>query len=359
MPIFDQWIDRLARRVRWGEFLHRVANWLVVYLFAFGGMVLVGKLLVPRSSWPWPAWPGDAGRFECVMLLLVAGVVGGSLLAAIAWAGSRQSGYRRPELIAWLDRRLEAGGLLMTLSEHPDPAWSQRVPDIVARGNEALPRLRPVRFARHVALPLVFATIACTVPWRSISAQPLLQNTAGRQATGELVELLEQLQRQGVLDEGEEKLLGEQIAELAEDTRWMPLTHEKWETIDTLRQRMTLRLDSAAATIEKAREALDALAAEAADGDLDGPGPERLGQLRKDLEEALEQLARGKSSRDLPDSVKQQLQRLAKEGPSTARLPQDGAERQQLLDDLRDYLDREARQLEQLRQQAQQKPGGT
>ena len=42
MSQFDQWIDRLARRVRLGEFLHRAANWLAVYLLAVGGLILAG-----------------------------------------------------------------------------------------------------------------------------------------------------------------------------------------------------------------------------------------------------------------------------------------------------------------------------
>ena len=50
MSQFDRWIDRLALRVRWGEFLHRAAKGLPIYLVVAGTVILACKLLVPREA---------------------------------------------------------------------------------------------------------------------------------------------------------------------------------------------------------------------------------------------------------------------------------------------------------------------
>ena len=73
MTQFDFWLERLARRVRWGEFLHRVANWLAVYLLAAGTIVLVGKLVVPRQSWPGPLEAADQQAVAWLLALVVLG----------------------------------------------------------------------------------------------------------------------------------------------------------------------------------------------------------------------------------------------------------------------------------------------
>ena len=63
-----------------------------------------------------------------------------------------------------LDQKLAAGGLLMTLSELPGAAWKARLPQLESLWRRALPTLRPVRFARVLILPIVFAVATCFEP---------------------------------------------------------------------------------------------------------------------------------------------------------------------------------------------------
>ncbi|MFP6768159.1 MAG: hypothetical protein VB859_08315 [Planctomycetaceae bacterium] len=367
MTQFDHWIERLARRVRWGEFLHRAANWLAVYLLLVGGLVLAGKLLVPRTDWP--GLVGGEYR-AAVAWLLLACVAGGVVPVAITWWRSRRSRMTRTDLVAWLDGRLEAGGLLMTLCETSDqPAadgtcWSASLPEAESAWRICLPRVRPRRFTRHLFVPVVFLVIACMIPWR-VALSSTLRDTVGQRETEQLVELLEELKQAGVLEEQEQEQLEEEIQHLAEDTRRVPLTHEKWETVDTLRERMQMKLDSASLSVEKALEAIESLKVAEFDEKGEPVDGEHGEQLREDIEEAVRKLTQGKSPGELPESLKnlaEKLQRQQQGADGKQRsldLPSDAGERQQALQDLQEFLQQESQQLEQLRQQAQRNPGGT
>lgn len=367
MTQFDFWLERLARRVRWGEFLHRVANWLAVYLLAAGTIVLMGKLAVPRQSWPGPL---EAADQQAVAWLLGLVVLGGALPVGVTWWLSQRSRMTRVDLVAWLDRRLDAGGLLMTLSETPDSSWNERLPVAEAAWKRCLPQVRPRRFTRQLLVPVVFLVIACAMPWRTALPGTVLRDTVGQRETGELVRLLEELKEAGILEEEEQEQLDEAIEQLAADTRREPLTHEKWETVDTLRERMQMKLDSANLSVQKALESIKAL--EELEFDKSGaPLDEKHAeQLRQDIEEALKKITQGKSPGDLPESLKELARRLkrqqegqksgGREGQSRQfQLPRDAAQRQQALQELQEFLQQESQRLQELRQQAQRNPGGT
>jgi len=390
MSQFDRWIDRLALRVRWGEFLHRAANGLAIYLVVVGSVILACKLLVPREAWPEPL---DDGNSLAVGWLLVICGLGAVVPVLISWRQSEQSRLSRSDLVAWLDRRLEAGGLLMTLSEAPGstddehPSWASQLPSQDEAWRMSMPAIRPARFTRYLAVPVLFAVIACVIPWRVAYSSSVLRDTVGQRETQKLVELLEELKQVGVLEEQEQEKLDEEIRKLAEDTSKAPLTHEKWETVDSLREQMQMRLDASTRSLDKALAAIESL--ESAEFDAQGEPVNLDQQYSEQLLEDIRNALKAKSLDELPPSLQELVRREqqqqsgktdaksggkgeqntdgtdkghGKKSSSTVEqfgLPRDSAERQQALQELKEFLQQESRRLEKLQQQAQRNPGGT
>ena len=332
-PAFDRWIDRYVARIRVGEFLHRAAETGAAFLFAFGATILTVKLAFP-GAWPNVLWAG----------------LGVIPALGLAWWLSGRGRRGRWESVARLDSALQSGGLLMMLSELPSEhltgdQWTKALPQVEQAWKHAIPRVRPKRFASFLALPLVFAVGACFVPLREGTSGFILRNTVGQQAAQELEALLNSIEKEQVLDEEEKQQLKEEIEKIAEETRETPLTHEKWETVDALRERMKVRLESAAMIALQASDAAALLSANAGDAEL---SLERVELLEKDLGEALQKLANKGVFKGAPEELQEQLARLLKNGK--LRLPQEGAERQELLDELREFLDEENRKLSELRE---------
>jgi hypothetical protein len=334
--VFDRWIDRYTTRVQIGDFLQRAAETGAAFLFAFGATVLAVKLLVPQA-WPNILWGG--------MGILPAW--------GVAWWFARRQHRQRWQSVARLDSALGSGGLLMMLSEMPDnemgnEEWGRSLPQLELAWKSALPRVRPKRFAGYLALPLLFAVGACFVPLREASTAVTLRNTVGQQAAQELADLLDSIEEEKILDEQEQKQLQEEIARLAEETRETPLTHEKWETVDALRERMKVRLESASMLTSQARDAATLLAesnhADPAAGQL---SLDRTEQLEKDLTDTLQKLMKKGACSGASQSLQDQLQRLCKNGK--LQMPGNAGERQELLDELQEFLDAENKKLSDLR----------
>lgn len=331
----DRWIDRYAARLAFGQMLERAAEWLAVACFVFGGAVLIVKLGLPQ------AWPN-------VLWLAVIAVP----VSFAAWAMARRERFTRPQAVALLDRRLGTGGMLMTLSETSDPQWEARLDAAEQSWRDSLPRIRPTRFARYLTLPLIFAVGACFVPLREAEPTPTLRNTAGQQATRELEAVLESLDQTGVLEREEEQQLRTEIEKLAEETEKQPLTHEKWEALDALRQRLKNRLDEAAAAVAKGREAV-AMLSNAAGPQGQELSVEETERLEKHIREAMQKLMTSGEYRQALAEAPNELQRLMLQ--RDMKLPQDAEQRQQLLDQLREHLDEEWKQLLQASRSGEQR----
>ena len=325
----EQWIRRYGRRIIVGQWFHFSALWLAYFLFLFGSAVLIVKLLLPQL------WP------DVVWLLL--GLVPLQVLAGY-WAYRRQ--FRRTDTVALLDRTINAGGLLMTLTELPDERWSEELPQHQAEWLAGLPKIRPVRFLRMLSLPLAFAVACCFVPLRQARTEPVRPGAVGKQATDELGELLESLEETVQLDEQEQQELREEIERLTEEVEKTPLTHEKWETVDALREQMRHHLESSAMRVDQALSAADALA-NYLNEDAGELSAEQIAQLQEQLESGLLQLSScsgGKGSMaNLPEGVRKKLQELAKTGqlPLSQLDPAD-------LDQLREFLKQEQSKLSKL-----------
>ncbi|MBI1310704.1 hypothetical protein GC176_05300 [bacterium] len=325
----DRWVARCLRRLRFGQFLDAVSDLLAGSLFVFGGVVLIVKLALPQF-WPHALWAGVG---------VVPAVVAGW------WLATRQ-GFTQLEAIAVLDSRLRAGGLLLALNEAPDEEWQRRLPQLDELWKQSLPRLRPWPFLRRLTLPVIFAAAAGLIPTREVSAEPQTFSTAGQHAASELQELFTELEEAKLLEAEEQQQLNEEIEKLAEETQQAPLTHEKWETVDALRERLKLRVDSAGASVEAAKSALNKLA-EATDSDLLDLSPEQLAELQKQSLETLQKLADSGAFERMSPELKEQLQRLMKDGK--LQLPNKADERSELLSELDEFLEQESNRLSELR----------
>lgn len=340
----ERFVARFRLRTRVGEFLRSAAEGLAIFLCVFGGLVLLVKLALP-ALWPNVLWT------------LAAAV---PLAGTIWWfAGSRT--WTRRESIAELDRRIGAGGLLMTLLERPDPEWAGRLPQDPGVWLRAIPRVWPRRFAAVVTGPLVFAVAACFVPLRQANSSLIAPHAVAQQATQELEELLKEVEERPVLDEEEKDELQEELQELIEETQLKPLTHEKWEVVDALRERLRVRVDQAEALSLLASEALEALAAgENAEGK--PLSPEEREQLEQQLSETLEKLGEklpasaakageGKAAADL-------LKRLTQGGKGKPKLSSNPSERQAQIDELKELLKKECDKLGQCKKKCAGKCAG-
>ena len=334
MSTRDQWIRRHLRRLRFGQFLHHAGEWVGGYLFAFGAVVLIVKVLIP-SLWPHVLWAA-AGALVCLLA---------------AWRLSLRGRFTQGESVALLDQSLGAGGLLMTLHEAPDSEWESRLPQLERLWRNSLPRLRPRRFAAHIGLPLLFAVAVCFVPQRSTSATPLQPRTAGQLAAEQLAEMLKTLEEADVLDEEQKEELRQEIEKLAEETRNAPLTHERWETVDTLEHKMRMKLDEAAALAEKASGAAQLLA-QLADGELSSMSAQQRDQLEQQFLETLQKMQQTGAFNSASQSLREQLQQLMQDGRLQG-LPRDPGQRREMLSDLQQFLEQEQRKLSEARQQCQ------
>jgi hypothetical protein len=336
------WIERFHRRLTWGAFLRRAAEFLAAFLFVFGTAVLIVRLFVPEL-WPHVLWLG----------------CGAVPATAAAWWLARRDFAERASSVAMLDEALHTGGLLMTLVEQPEPAWESadaaaawagRLPQSEVAWQDALPRFRPTRFARLMGLPLLFAAAALIVPLRDVQATTDARGTVGRQATKNIEDLLEELKQEEVLSKEEQKQLEQEIDKLKEETRDNALTHEKWEQVDALRERMQARVEKNAAAATRLARTADLLL-QAAGGQAQGLTSEAQQKLNEELQKAMTQMMKQGLGSRASSELRQQLERLTQNGEF--RLPSDPGEREQLLQELKQLLDEEEKRLGKLRSKCQ------
>ena len=351
MPDFDRWVMKYVRRISLGEFLRDAAEWLAGFCFVFGAVVLLAKLRLP-ALWPDVLW------------LAAASVP----ITAVAWWMSRRRRIGQRDAVALLDQRLGAGGLLMTLSETHGPAWKQRLPQLETLWKRAVPALRPVRFAKVLILPIVFAVAACFVPLRNMD-EPVAQGAVAQQTMDKLEELMKQLEEAEVIkpEEPESEQLKEEMNKLAEETKQRPLTHEKWETVDALQERLKGKLEQQANMMSQAADSLAALTEALNDLSQSGESnlsDEQLQQLESEVAKAMQQLSKSGSLSKLPAALKQKLGDMAKSGQF--KLPEGAEARDALAKELQKFLDMEAKKLSELRDKCHSesckectKPGGT
>jgi hypothetical protein len=300
-------------------------------LLLFGAAVLAVKLLWP-AGWPHVLW-GALGVVPVV--------------ASAAWSVGRRC-YTPTETVALLDRRLSAGGLLMTLSESDDLAWESELDSRHPHWQATLFRVRPTRFARYVAVPLAFAVAAGFVPLRPVPSEENAPDAVARKTTARLEQMVDWLDEAHVLTAEESEELREEVAKLAEDSDSL-LTHEKWEAIDTMKRELAQKLEAAQRSVAKGQLAARSLSREAG-AEAEQLSLERVEQLEKDTLETLQNLADRGAVADTPQALQQELQRLLKERQLPKPLSSAaGQQREELLSELDEFLREQSAKLAECR----------
>ena len=329
---FERWVETHRRRLQVGVFLTTAAEWLAVFLFVFGAVVLAVKLFLP-AGWPYVLWAG----------------LGAIPIAWGAWLKAEQARFSYTETVAILDERLEAGGLLMTLSEDPDETWQTELNRRIPNWQSPLLHVWPKRFAKYLYIPLGFAIAAANVPLREASSEELPPDTLAEKTLERLQEGVDWLEEANVLTEEEVQELNEEIEKLTEETEQSSLTHERWEAIDSLRRELGQELEAAERSVAKGWQATMALARE------NGPGGEMLSlerseQLQKDMLETLRKLDERGALSQSPEALREQLRRLLKDNQLPKRDGLDGGQqREQLLSELDEFLKEQAKKLNECR----------
>src|SRR5262245_56522120 len=213
----ELWLRRLANRLQLGVFLKTFVDAAVIYCLSVGALFLFVKLLAP-SLWP-----------EALYLLVVA-----IPLAIGAYWLSRRSLYSQCQTVAMLDRRIGAGGLLMTLMERPHDEWEEHLPEAQQVWQQGLPPIRPVRLLKHLAIPLLFLVAAIILPPRAAQMLYAQPSAISQTQSDQLDQLLKQLDEADVMTPEQAEELQAEIEKLREETKFSPLTHEDWAAVDAL-----------------------------------------------------------------------------------------------------------------------------
>lgn len=277
MTDVSNWIDRCCRRLNRGVVLRGVADWLAVWLCVFGTLVLVVKFAFP-ALWPGALW-------AAATLPLVLGLAARNAL--------RQR-FLASDGAALLDRRLGANGLVMTVAERGDGAWRGSLPRDEHVWLNALPKLRPVRFARMISLPLLFVGVALLLPRR---AEPKPSHASPGPALPSFAELPADVQAAadaGLFEDPTEyNRRVEEAEQLKNGTTGAPPTAGQYQQQEAIRTRIQNLAAKQLRDAERGRKAARELAAAAKNPDKP-LSKARREQLERDVAAAVQRAAERK-----------------------------------------------------------------
>jgi hypothetical protein len=280
-------VTRLGRRLAVGLFLDLWRPWAIGTLLAAGVLALACRLFLPDAS-PYLSW--------LWLLPVLSGVP--------PLAGCVTRAYRPGEVAALADSLSGGHGMLLTLVEQGDRAWTGS-PLLARVAHLPMPRWRPWRRLAALLPAFAFFALALLLPQRmpEADARPL----ADEMAAG-LMAAVDALREQYLITPDEERTLAEQIDRIRQSARER-MDASAWEAADALRDRLA---GSAAAKRDAAAWAQEALAryAAAAAAGLDPASDTAAEALASELSQALEALAEQGLLAQAPDS----LQRLAGAG---------------------------------------------
>jgi hypothetical protein len=299
-------LRRLSRRLAIGLFLDVWPTWAAASLLLAGVVALVCRLF----------FPGAASLLHWLLLVPV-------LTALPVLIVCFMRAYRPAEVVALADWLTGGQGMLLTLLETSDPAWTES-PKLEDAMKFALPRLRPWR--KLAALPPALAFLAVTL-WLPQRTPAQAGNAIlADDIAADLMATVAALKQQELITPGEEKRFEEEIERIRRGAQER-VDSSSWEAADALREKVAADLSGKQDAVKWAEESLGRYAA-AAQG---GANSESTSEAHAaELMKAIEQLARSGLLAGAPAD----LQGLLNGG----KLPTDAASLRELTAALSTYL---------------------
>ena len=298
-------LRRLERRLALGLFLEVWPAWAVASLLLAGLVAVVCRLFVPAA----------ASGLQWLWLTPVL-----SALAALLMCVKRR--YRPAEVVALADWLSGGRGMLLTLFETNDPAWTASALAEHA-STIPLPSVRPWRKLAPVLPALVFLVAALWLPQRvprdttTVLADDIAAN---------LVTTVAALKQQELITPAEEKTLEDEIERIRRGAE-ARVDASSWEAADAMRDKVAAGVAEKQNALSWAEESLARYAAAAGAGpSADAVSQAHAGELMK----ALERLGRS----GLLAGASTDVQGLLKGG----KLPADPAALRGLLESLSRHL---------------------
>lgn len=326
----ERWIRVCRHRLRGRELALTLLAPLTAAVWSWAALVLAAKL--------W--WP------DAVLAALWSGAA--FIPAALVWAFvTRPVVVSRSDAAVWLDHELETGGLVVALEESPDARWAALLPQAHQRWRESLPRWPWGGVLQSLSWPGLFLAGALIVPARQPVEAAVVETTLGQDTARELADMAAALDTLPSFDPTEKARLKAEIAALAEVARRAPLTHEKWETVDALRQRLQFRVNQAGSELGQAGQLLSLLTAALETGGV-GMSSDQQRQLEQQTLGVVQKYATAENLTRLQSLTEQPAVReLLQQGVTS--LPNDPSQRKELLQGLQQAVAGEARDLESLK----------
>ncbi|MEZ6196650.1 MAG: hypothetical protein R3F20_13140 [Planctomycetota bacterium] len=237
-------LNKLARTLFLASMRDRVVR-MAVPALVLGALWILGTRRLAPDRAAYDAW-----------------VLGGLGAAAVALAalGAFRARLRRPDLLAWADRRAGAGGLLVTLDAHPDERWRPLVEERLARIEP--PRARFTERSRLFLPAAIFFLAALVVPVAAEARRP--PSEPGERFAEALVRRLERIESEALAPPEEVEALKREIERVRRDLAREGLGPRQWEALDALRRRMDRGLDDRARQLARGAAAAAALGSKGA-----------------------------------------------------------------------------------------------
>jgi len=267
MTAVDVKVDELRTRLMWVFFLRRFLDLSTLWLFAFGGVVLLLRYL--------GIWNAQALLLNLVFLPL----------GLLAWRDSLRGQIDKQSLRAWLDKHNGCGGLLMADAERPMGAWQVSE---VSQPRICWPRRDlGLRFAAAG----LFLALATLVPNQWI-IPPVSGGLDLGEEVADLKEKIEVLAENSLIDEAEKERLEQTLDRLSDEAEGDD-PGKSWEAMDHLNQSLGRRAEQAMSEMDRLAEEEGFLAqmAETLEANRQAVDPVAFERARAELEELTSRMA--------------------------------------------------------------------